>query len=58
MKKIVFIADIFYEQLRNIASTRKMLGGGGEMVNEIIINHLRSLGHDVQEINSQHATPV
>ena len=57
MKKIVFIADIFYEQLRNIQDARKTVAGGGEMVNEVIINHLRSLGHEVEEVNSHRVSP-
>ena len=57
MKKIIFIADIFYEQLRSIQAARKKVAGGGEMVNEVIINHLRSLGYDVEEMNSQFVTP-
>ena len=46
MKKVVFIADFFVEQVQ----------GGGELVNEEIINMFARSGIDVHKINSQHVT--
>ena len=57
MKKIIFLADVFYSQLREDPSSIREYGGGGEMVNDIVIHHLRQKGYDVKKVNTITTTP-